>query len=120
MNKGYTALHEACNRGHTSVARLLVNSGAEVNIFGGTDDQKETPLHDAARNGHYEVRYPLKLFYLASSQSITYLRLNLPPVVSFSAVVAVRSSGVIPSAPLFLTKLLTWLRLACVCWVESP
>ena len=38
------------------MARLLVNSGAEVNIFGGTDDQKETPLHDAARNGHYEVR----------------------------------------------------------------
>ena len=56
LKKGYTALHEACNRGHTSVARLLVNSGAEVNVFGGTHDQKETPLHDAARNGHYQVR----------------------------------------------------------------
>ena len=56
LKKGYTALHEACNRGHTSVARLLVNNGAEVNVFGGTHDQKETPLHDAARNGHYQVR----------------------------------------------------------------
>ena len=52
---GYTPLHEACNRGHLSVARLLVKHGANVNLYGGTDDQKETALHDAARNGHSKV-----------------------------------------------------------------
>ena len=34
------------------VARLLLKRGAEVNMQG---MHKETPLHDAARNGHFQV-----------------------------------------------------------------
>ena len=50
---GWSPLHEACNRGNPVVARLLIRHGAQVNLPGMA---KETPLHDAARNGHYEVR----------------------------------------------------------------
>ena len=48
-------MHEACNHGSLSVARVLVDHGAEVNIFGGLNEMRESPLHDAAKNGHYEV-----------------------------------------------------------------
>lgn len=49
---GWTALHEACNRGYYDVAKQLLAAGAEVNTKGLDDD---TPLHDAANNGHYKV-----------------------------------------------------------------
>lgn len=49
---GWTALHEACNRGYYDVAKQLLAAGAEVNTKGLDDD---TPLHDAASNGHYKV-----------------------------------------------------------------
>jgi len=53
---GWTPLHEACNRGHSSVVRVLVDRGADVNRVGGVGDQRGTPLHDAARSGHLKVR----------------------------------------------------------------
>ena len=49
---GWSPLHEACNRGNLSVAKLLIRHGALVNSAG---MGKETPLHDAARNGHFQV-----------------------------------------------------------------
>lgn len=49
---GWTALHEACNRGYYDIAKQLLAAGAEVNTKGLDDD---TPLHDAANNGHYKV-----------------------------------------------------------------
>ncbi|PKU33493.1 ankyrin repeat domain-containing protein 11 [Limosa lapponica baueri] len=49
---GWTALHEACNRGYYDVAKQLLAAGAEVNTKGLDDD---TPLHDAANNGHFKV-----------------------------------------------------------------
>lgn len=52
---GWTALHEACNRGYYDVAKQLLAAGAEVNTKGLDDD---TPLHDAANNGHYKVGAP--------------------------------------------------------------
>lgn len=52
---GWTALHEACNRGYYDVAKQLLAAGAEVNTKGLDDD---TPLHDAANNGHYKVGIP--------------------------------------------------------------
>lgn len=52
---GWTALHEACNRGYYDVAKQLLAAGAEVNTKGLDDD---TPLHDAANNGHYKVGTP--------------------------------------------------------------
>lgn len=55
MFPGWTALHEACNRGYYDVAKQLLAAGAEVNTKGLDDD---TPLHDAANNGHYKVRLP--------------------------------------------------------------
>lgn len=45
-------MHEACNRGYYDVAKQLLAAGAEVNTKGLDDD---TPLHDAANNGHYKV-----------------------------------------------------------------
>ena len=50
---GWTALHEACNRGYYDVAKQLLAAGAEVNTKGLDDD---TPLHDASNNGHFKVR----------------------------------------------------------------
>ena len=50
---GWTALHEACNHGWLDVARQLLNAGADVNVRGLEND---TPLHDAAINGHTKVR----------------------------------------------------------------
>lgn len=49
---GWTALHEACNRGYYDVAKQLLAAGAEVNTKGLDDD---APLHDAANNGHRKV-----------------------------------------------------------------
>lgn len=49
---GWTALHEACNRGYYDVAKQLLAAGAEVNTKGLDDD---TPLHDASNNGHLKV-----------------------------------------------------------------
>lgn len=50
---GWTPLHEACNHGWLGTARILIEAGASVNALGLDDD---TPLHDAAVNGHQEVR----------------------------------------------------------------
>lgn len=58
---GWTALHEACNRGYYDVAKQLLAAGAEVNTKGLDDD---TPLHDASNNGHFKVGNSLLLFSL--------------------------------------------------------
>ena len=55
---GWTALHEACNRGYYDVAKQLLAAGAEVNTKGLDDD---TPLHDASNNGHFKVYIPAAL-----------------------------------------------------------
>jgi len=52
MFPGWTALHEAANRGWTRVARRLLRAGASVNARGWKGD---TPLHDAAANRHLRV-----------------------------------------------------------------
>jgi len=52
--QGWTALHEACNHGWVDVARQLLNAGANVNVRGLEND---TPLHDAAINGHTKVSF---------------------------------------------------------------
>lgn len=49
---GWSPLHEACNHGWLEVAELLLRAGADVNARGLDDD---TPLHDAAINGHSKV-----------------------------------------------------------------
>ena len=49
---GWTPLHEACNHGWLVVARQLMKAGANVNVQGLDND---TPLHDAAINGHAKV-----------------------------------------------------------------
>jgi ankyrin repeat protein len=49
---GWTPLHEACNHGCVEVARQLLKAGANVNVQGLDND---TPLHDAAGNGHQKV-----------------------------------------------------------------
>lgn len=54
---GWTPLHEACNHGWYGVALALVQAGASVNARGFDDD---TPLHDAAINGHSKVCAVLK------------------------------------------------------------
>ncbi|KAJ8608117.1 hypothetical protein CTAYLR_010247 [Chrysophaeum taylorii] len=49
---GSTALHWACGRGHTEVARFLVAQGLEVDA---RQVNGRTPLHFAARNGYVEA-----------------------------------------------------------------
>lgn len=60
---GWTALHEACNRGYYDVAKQLLAAGAEVNTKGLDDD---TPLHDASNNGHFKVRSATAVLTLLS------------------------------------------------------
>lgn len=57
---GWTPLHEACNHGWLGVAKRLLQSGAEVNARGLDDD---TPLHDAAINGHAKVTCTVPFLY---------------------------------------------------------
>lgn len=56
MCAGWSPLHEACNHGWLGVAELLLRAGADVNARGLDDD---TPLHDAAINGHSKVAHAL-------------------------------------------------------------
>lgn len=51
-NAGYTALHEASLKGHLSIVKFLLESGANIDCSAVNGD---TPLHDASENGHYEV-----------------------------------------------------------------
>lgn len=60
---GWTPLHEACNQGNVEVAKQLLKAGANVNVQGFEDD---TPLHDAAGNGHHKVTHSCHLVYLKS------------------------------------------------------
>ncbi|XP_031564381.1 BRCA1-associated RING domain protein 1-like [Actinia tenebrosa] len=52
-NAGWSPLHESCNHGHVTIAELLLDNGAIVNLPGGPEH--ETPLHDAVANGQLEV-----------------------------------------------------------------
>jgi ankyrin repeat protein len=49
---GWSPLHEAACKGYLDVCKMLIKSGAEVNVHGYCD---ETPLHDAAFNNHPKV-----------------------------------------------------------------
>ena len=70
-NAGWSPLHEACNRGNLSVAKLLLRHGASVNTPG---MGRETPLHDAARNGHVQVSQLQDLVYLGLRRLAMELR----------------------------------------------
>lgn len=48
---GNSALHEAALKGFTDIVKLLLENGAHVDIRSGPDDL-DTPLIDAAANGH--------------------------------------------------------------------
>jgi len=50
---GWTPLHEASNHGRLNVARELLRAGADSNAQGLDNN---SPLHDAAVNGHVEVQ----------------------------------------------------------------
>ena len=54
LDKGKTALHFAARRGHSQVAKLLLEYGAEKDIAT-ADVHGKTPLHIAAFHGHDEV-----------------------------------------------------------------
>ena len=51
-NHLWTPLHLACQWGHTDIALLLLDRGADINI---TAIYGHTPLHWACRNGHTDV-----------------------------------------------------------------
>ena len=51
---GWTPLHEASNHGRLNVARELLRAGADSNAQGLDNN---SPLHDAACNGHVEVHH---------------------------------------------------------------
>jgi len=55
---GWTPLHEASNHGRLSVARELLRAGADSNALGLDNN---SPLHDAAINGHVKVHTAFSL-----------------------------------------------------------
>jgi len=50
--KSMAPLHQACELGHVQIARLLIDSGANVNIKNG---EGQTPLHCASQRGHFDI-----------------------------------------------------------------
>ncbi|VDI16368.1 Hypothetical predicted protein [Mytilus galloprovincialis] len=58
-NEGRSALHLACQNGHTEVIKLLMDVGMNIND---TTNRGSTPLHLACFGGHYEtVKFLLDL-----------------------------------------------------------
>ncbi|CAG2228497.1 unnamed protein product [Mytilus edulis] len=57
--KGWSALHVACQNGHIEVIKLLIDVGMNIND---TTNSGSTPLHKACQEGHYEtVKFLLDL-----------------------------------------------------------
>ncbi|MFZ7111999.1 MAG: ankyrin repeat domain-containing protein [Desulfatiglandales bacterium] len=52
---GRTCLHYASWEGLCDIAKILIDSGADVNVREGTYGDGKTPLHRAAENGHADV-----------------------------------------------------------------
>jgi hypothetical protein len=52
LQKGETALHQACYKGHTDCVRLLVAKAADLDV---QDQDLWTALHWAAHKGHAEI-----------------------------------------------------------------
>ncbi|XP_073445938.1 BCL-6 corepressor-like protein 1 isoform X2 [Dendrobates tinctorius] len=67
-NAGYTALHEACARGWTSILRILLENGANVNC---SAQDGTRPIHDAVVNDNLETVW-LLLSYGADPTLATY------------------------------------------------
>ncbi|XP_030058198.1 LOW QUALITY PROTEIN: BCL-6 corepressor [Microcaecilia unicolor] len=67
-NAGYCALHEACARGWLSIARHLLEHGADVNC---SAQDGTRPIHDAVENDHLEI-VRLVLSYGADPTLATY------------------------------------------------
>ncbi|KAG8179654.1 hypothetical protein JTE90_017793 [Oedothorax gibbosus] len=53
--KSYTALHIACQQGHTDVVRVLIRHKANVDKMTNAQHDKLTPLMLAAQKGHLDV-----------------------------------------------------------------
>ncbi|VDP35611.1 unnamed protein product [Heligmosomoides polygyrus] len=67
---GWSPLLEACSRGHTGVAQILLQHHARIDVF---DDNGRTALHLAALNGHLQIVHLLlqhKAFVNRTSTSI--------------------------------------------------
>lgn len=52
LQNGWSPLLEACSRGHTGVAQILLQHHARIDVF---DDNGRTALHLAALNGHLQI-----------------------------------------------------------------
>ena len=52
---GRTCLHYASWEGSCDIAKILIDSGADVNAREGTSGDGKTPLHRAAENGHADM-----------------------------------------------------------------
>ena len=82
-------MHEACNRGHYKIVKVLLKAGADVHAKGLEDD---TPLHDAASNGHIKVgkieiwfeTLSLQISFFSPSLKCAYLHRKCPDFYVFS------------------------------------
>lgn len=63
LQKGWTPLHAACEKGHEEVAKLLIEGGAGLESV---DEEGNTPLHLAVENKHTG----LALFLLQANASL--------------------------------------------------
>ena len=50
--KGYTALHYACDEGKLKIVKILLDENCDSNI---KNNEKETPLHLASKKGYFDI-----------------------------------------------------------------
>ncbi|CAN7991398.1 unnamed protein product [Ixodes pacificus] len=79
-DEGLTLLHWACDRGHRDVAKLLLDSGADVHA---QDQEGQTPLHYASSCGHLDIARLLlergALLETRDSEGLTPAQVALDP-----------------------------------------
>ena len=85
QTSGPVLQHEACNLGHQPVVEVLLREGALLNTPGYEND---SPLHDAARNGHTGIAW--LLLEHGASQSVlsvphTHTQSPTPHIHTYSA-----------------------------------
>ena len=113
FSNGHTALMVACSQGHLEVAKLLLDSGAKVDL---QDERGFTALHHAAMSGSHDLIRMLVNEYssninITAASGFNVLRLTCAGMFYHSAIFLLESGGEMEmswfrrSSPIFKAKM---------------